>query len=60
MPRSVPNGDEGEVLREMERIDHWLLDYLATRGMAKQRTFYSKRSFLRDIVSARPDLALDH
>ncbi|WP_326644649.1 hypothetical protein OG884_10855 [Streptosporangium sp. NBC_01755] len=58
--RSVLNHDEDEVLREMERIDHWLLDYLATKGLTKQRTFYSKRSFLRDIVIARPDLALDH
>ncbi len=55
--RSVLDYDEDEVLREMERIDGWLGSYLSARGWAKQRTFYSKRSFLRDAVAARPALA---
>ncbi|MFB7224424.1 hypothetical protein [Streptomyces sp. NPDC056227] len=42
----------------MKRIDRWLRSHLATRGWAKKHTFYSKRSFLRDTVAARPDLAL--
>ncbi|MFB6984441.1 hypothetical protein [Streptomyces sp. NPDC056304] len=54
--RSVLDHDKGEVLREMERIDNWLRDYLAARGWATEHTFYSKRSFLRDTVAARPDL----
>ncbi|MFE3907744.1 hypothetical protein ACFXPY_48020 [Streptomyces sp. NPDC059153] len=55
--RSVLDHDKDEVLREMERIDNWLRDYLAARGWATEHTFYSKRSFLRDTVEARPDLA---
>ncbi|MEU8196264.1 hypothetical protein AB0C10_21005 [Microbispora amethystogenes] len=55
--RSLLDHDEDEVLREMERIDHWLSDHLATSGLAEQRTFYSKLSFLRDTVAARPELA---
>ncbi|GGS93330.1 hypothetical protein [Streptomyces chromofuscus] len=54
--RSLLDHDEEKVLREMERIDRWLLSYLAARGLATERTFYSKRSFLRDTVDARPEL----
>lgn len=54
--RSLLDHDEEAVLREMERIDRWLLSYLAARGLAKERTFYSKLSFLRDAVAARPEL----
>lgn len=57
--RSVLNQDENEVLNEMKRIDRWLRYHLAARGWAEQHTFYSKRSFLRDTVAARPDLAPD-
>ncbi|MGW5698097.1 hypothetical protein ACWEWX_46975 [Streptomyces asiaticus] len=46
-----------EALREMERIDSWLRSYLAAHGWTKQHTFYPKRSFLRDAVTARPELA---
>ncbi len=45
-----------EALREMERIDSWLRSYLAAHGWTKQHTFYPKRSFLRDAVTARPEL----
>ena len=54
--RSLLDHDQEEVLQEMERIDRWLLSYLTAHGQARERTFYSKRSFLRDIVMARPDL----
>ncbi|WP_055483437.1 hypothetical protein [Sphaerimonospora mesophila] len=57
--RSLLEHDKDEVLREMQRIDRWLLEHLATSGLAKQRTFYSKLSFLRDMVTARPELAPD-
>ncbi|WP_413116255.1 hypothetical protein ACK1X7_37110 [Streptomyces sp. CY1] len=58
--RSILDHDENEVLREMEHIDRWLRSYLAAHGWAKQRTFYSKRSFLRDALTARPELAPPH
>ncbi|MGW1656187.1 hypothetical protein [Streptomyces atratus] len=58
--RSVLIQDEKEILSEMKRIDHWLRSHLAARGWAKKHTFYSKRSFLRDTVADRPDLALGH
>lgn len=54
--RSVLDHEEDEVLREMERIDRWLLRYLTARGHAEERTFYSKLSFLRDAVAAEPEL----
>ncbi|MGW1363008.1 hypothetical protein ACWCQP_37070 [Streptomyces chartreusis] len=54
--RSVLDLTEQEVLREMGRIDGWLRTYLAKRGWATDHTFYSKRTFLRDAVAARPDL----
>jgi hypothetical protein len=54
--RSLLDHDEMEVLQEMERIYRWLLSYLTARGQTKGHTFYSKRSFLRDAIAARPDL----
>jgi hypothetical protein len=54
--RSLLDHDEEEVLQETKRIDRWLLSYLAARGQATERTFYSKRSFLHDTVTTRPDL----
>lgn len=58
--RSLLDHDQDDVLREMERIDRWLLGYLANRGWTKERTFYSKRSFLRDAIAARPELTPKH
>ncbi|WP_405884021.1 hypothetical protein OG762_39130 [Streptomyces sp. NBC_01136] len=54
--RNLLDHPAGEVTEEMERIGAWLDGYLADRGWAKERSFYSKRSFLRDVVAARPDL----
>ncbi|TQE37427.1 hypothetical protein Sipo8835_07700 [Streptomyces ipomoeae] len=54
--RSVLDSDKEEVLREMDRINVWLRSYLAARGWAHQHTFYSKLSFLRDAVTANPQL----
>ncbi|MEU6346874.1 hypothetical protein ABZ883_38700 [Streptomyces sp. NPDC046977] len=54
--RSVLDHGQDGVLSEMARINVWLRDYLASRGWATYHTFYSKRSFLRDTVAARPDL----
>ncbi|KIF04751.1 hypothetical protein PL81_17075 [Streptomyces sp. RSD-27] len=55
--RGIVDQDPDGVMREMERIDSWLLGYLTLNGLADQRTFYSKRSFLRDAVTAHPELA---
>ncbi|MFJ7209666.1 hypothetical protein ACIQWR_39810 [Streptomyces sp. NPDC098789] len=52
----IEHGPTG-VVPEMERIDGWLLDYLTANGLADQRTFYSKRTFLRDALDAHPRLA---
>ncbi|WP_326681665.1 hypothetical protein [Streptomyces sp. NBC_01237] len=54
--RSVLDTTHDELLAEMERITRWLGDYLAARGLATERTYYSKRTFLRDVVARRPDL----
>ncbi|GAA3147004.1 hypothetical protein GCM10010486_10910 [Nonomuraea roseoviolacea subsp. carminata] len=48
--------DQDTVVAEMDRIGGWLQDYLTARGLAQERTYYSKRTFLRDAVAARPDL----
>jgi hypothetical protein len=55
--RSILDHDQDEILIEMKRIDSWLCEYLASHGWAAEHTFYSKRSFLRDAVALRPDLA---
>lgn len=55
--RSILDHDQDEVLIEMERVDNWLCEYLAIHGWATEHTFYSKRSFLRDAVALRPELA---
>jgi hypothetical protein len=55
--RGVLDGGKEEVLPEMERINSWLGGYLATRGWTQGHTFYSKRTFLRDVVAARPELS---
>ncbi|MFJ8752181.1 hypothetical protein ACIREO_23035 [Streptomyces sp. NPDC102441] len=57
--RSLLDHDEEDVLREMKRVDAWLLNYLSRHGLATARTFYSKRTFLRDAVAGRPELAPD-
>ncbi|KPI16959.1 hypothetical protein OK074_1752 [Actinobacteria bacterium OK074] len=54
--RNLLEAEEGEVVAEMDRIDTWMREFLADRGWAKERSFYSKRSFLRDVVAARPEL----
>lgn len=56
--RTLLDHDQDEVLAEMERISNWLQDYVTARGLATERSYYSKRTFLRDTVSARPELAL--
>ncbi|MFB6951229.1 hypothetical protein ACFCXP_16515 [Streptomyces niveus] len=55
--RSILDHGPDGALSEMERIDGWLREYLSARGWATEHTFYSKRSFLRDAVALRRDLA---
>jgi hypothetical protein len=49
--------DEAEVLAEMNQIVVWLEAFLRARGLSDQRGFYSKRTFLKDAVAGRPELA---
>ncbi|MGF1341636.1 hypothetical protein ACQSMD_16175 [Streptomyces flavovirens] len=49
--------DEAEVLPEMDEIVAWLEAFLRKRGLNDRRGFYSKRTFLKDAVAARPELA---
>ncbi|MEN3584896.1 hypothetical protein AAH978_12185 [Streptomyces sp. ZYX-F-203] len=49
--------DEAEVLAEMEEIAGRLEAFLRERGLSDQRGFYSKRTFLKDAVASRPELA---
>ncbi|MEV4335312.1 hypothetical protein AB0K02_33265 [Streptomyces sp. NPDC049597] len=55
--RTLLEHDPNEVLAEMDRIGNWLQNYLTAGGMATERTYYSKRTFLRDTVASRPHLA---
>ncbi|MGW1812908.1 hypothetical protein ACWCQM_04900 [Streptomyces sp. NPDC002125] len=49
--------DPDEVLVEMEGIALWLEGFLRAHGLNDTRGFYSKRTFLKDAVAARPGLA---
>jgi hypothetical protein len=55
--RSILDHDQDEILAEMKRINLWLCQYLASQSWATEHTFYSKRSFLRDAIALRPDIA---
>ncbi|MFB4424354.1 hypothetical protein C5F59_025140 [Streptomyces sp. QL37] len=49
--------DEAAVLAEMDEIVSWLEAFLREHGLDDRRGFYSKRTFLKDAVAARPRLA---
>lgn len=51
--RAVIEPDESDVLAELSEIDAWLAAHLHRRGIAFRRGFYSKASFLRDVVERR-------
>ncbi|MGW4894281.1 hypothetical protein ACWEQL_18710 [Kitasatospora sp. NPDC004240] len=55
--RTAVEPDEADVLAEMADIARWLEGFLAERGLATERGVYSKRTFLKDAVAARPELA---
>ncbi|WP_309235293.1 hypothetical protein [Streptomyces sp. TRM64462] len=48
--------DESDVLAEMEEIADWLEAFLRGHGLNDERGYYSKRTFLKDAVAARPEL----
>jgi hypothetical protein len=48
--------DETAALAELEDLAGWLEGYLARHGLPNERTFYSKRTFLKDAVARRPQL----
>jgi hypothetical protein len=54
--RSVLPLDESEILVELDDVTAWTGSVLAQHGMAVEPTFYSKLSFLRDVVARRPEL----
>ncbi|MFJ7626094.1 hypothetical protein ACIQZN_06345 [Streptomyces sp. NPDC097595] len=48
--------DEDAVLAEMDEIVSWLEAFLREHGLDDRRGYYSKRTFLKDAVAARPEL----
>ncbi|MBT0773336.1 hypothetical protein KIH74_30605 [Kineosporia sp. J2-2] len=52
--RSPLEPDEKAALAELEQLAHWLEGYLTEHGLPATRTFYSKKTFLKDAVAARP------
>jgi hypothetical protein len=55
--RSPLEPDESAALEEIEGLAEWLEGYLTEHGLPAERSFYSKRTFLRDAVERRPSLA---
>jgi hypothetical protein len=56
--RSLAMPTERGVLDEMETVVDWAEAFLTSRSVAYKRGFYSKLSFLRDVVAANPALAV--
>lgn len=57
--RTVLEPDEDAVITEITAVAAWLERFLRERGLSDQPGYYSKRTFLKDAVAARPDLALE-
>ncbi|MEV0174407.1 hypothetical protein AB0I00_25195 [Streptomyces sp. NPDC050803] len=55
--RSPLEPDEDAALAEFEVLAGWLEGYLTEHGLPAERSFYSKRTFLKDAVARRPELA---
>ncbi|MGH8896278.1 MAG: hypothetical protein ACRDZ4_04450 [Egibacteraceae bacterium] len=47
---------ENDVLRDFDALALWLQAFLEERGLSSQRSYYSKLTFLREVVASRPDL----
>jgi hypothetical protein len=54
--RSVLPLDEPAVFTEVQDITDWVAAVLAERGLPVQLGYYSKLSYLRDVVTRRPEL----
>lgn len=55
--RTILQPSEEDVLAEIADIAVWLEAFLREQGLADERGYYSKLSFLLDAVAARPALA---
>ncbi|WP_069768132.1 hypothetical protein [Streptomyces sp. LUP30] len=55
--RTAVEPDEAAALAEMEEIASWLEGFLREHGQDATRGYYSKRTFLKDVVAARPSLS---
>jgi hypothetical protein len=55
--RTAVEPDESGITAEMEDVARWLESFLRERGLDSERGVYSKRTFLREAVAARPELA---
>ncbi|WP_326549985.1 hypothetical protein [Micromonospora sp. NBC_01813] len=55
--RSVLPHDENQILEEFELLTAWVQGFLNEQGLAVDANYYSKLSYLRDVVQRRPELA---
>ncbi|MCE4942280.1 hypothetical protein LVX13_03925 [Streptomyces albulus] len=55
--RTAVEPDEALVKEEMAQLADWLESFLREHGLCDERGVYSKRTFLKDAVAARPELA---
>lgn len=55
--RTAIAADESGVIAEMESVARWLESFLRARGLNSERGVYSKRTFLKDAIASRPELA---
>lgn len=55
--RTAIEPDEKDALAEMAQIAGWLESYLQEQGLNSTPGYYSKRTFLKDVVASRPDLS---
>lgn len=55
--RTVVESNEADILKEMTDIALWLEFFLRERGLNSERGVYSRRTFLKDAIAARPELA---
>jgi hypothetical protein len=57
--RTAITPDEDAILAEFPTVAEWVEGFLRDQGLDYERSHYSKMSFLRDVVAARPELAVE-
>lgn len=57
--RTTIQPDEDTIMAEFPAVAEWVESFLRDQGLAYERSHYSKMSFLRDVVAARPELAVE-